>query len=103
MKNLLTREQAKALARDYIRRLNTLPDGDELVICDENTIERPFGWVFFYDSRRALETGDFRHAIAGNAPIIVNRHDGSITVTGTALPVEYYISEYEERLAKHAT
>lgn len=79
-----------------------LPDGDVLVICDEATIERPFGWVFFYDSKRHLETGDFRHALAGNAPLIVNRHTGALVPTGTAREVHEYIAEYESQL-RHAT
>ena len=74
-------------------------EGDEPVILDQDTIERPFGWVFFYDSRRHQETDEFEYTLAGNAPLIVNRHDGSLYSTGTALPVEHYIRAYEERLA----
>ena len=69
------------------------------VILDEHTIEKRWGWVFFYDSRKHQETGDFKYAIAGNAPIIVNRFDGSLHVTGKASPTEDYIVEYEAQLA----
>jgi hypothetical protein len=30
----------------------------------------------------------------GNAPIIIDKNDGSIHITGTALPVEKYIRDY---------
>lgn len=64
------------------------------VIVDSATLEREFGWVFFYDSEEHQTTGDFRSALLGNAPIIVDREDGSIHATGTAKPVEFYIEEY---------
>lgn len=61
------------------------------------TREADFGWVFFYQSRLHLETGALRHALAGNAPLIVDRDSGDIVTTGTAHPIEYYIAEYESR------
>jgi hypothetical protein len=68
---------------------------DEWVILDEYTVERPWGWVFFYDSRRYQETRDLRFAVAGNAPYFVRRADGAIFVAGTAFPVEHYIERFE--------
>ena len=104
MKKKLTREQARALVEAKLKTLSpSLPDGDAFVICDEATIERTFGWVFFYDSRRHRETGDFRFEIAGNAPYIVNRSDGSVVATGTAHSPEHYIAQYEQQLQDHAT
>ena len=63
-----------------------------LVIIDVRSEE--FGWVFFYDSKKHQETGDFRFSLAGNAPIIFDRHDGKLYSTGTAHPVEYYLEQY---------
>jgi len=69
--------------------------GCELVLLDSETLERQFGWVFFYDSRLHAETGDFKHALAGNAPIVITRRDGKIHETGTALPLEAYLRRFE--------
>lgn len=69
------------------------PDKPEMVIIDEATIHRAWGWVFFYDS--CDDT-----LIAGNAPIIVNRHTGELVVTGTACPVEDYVRDYEAGLSE---
>src|SRR4051812_3066736 len=71
-----------------------LPD-DEIVILDEATIERNWGWVFFYTSKRWQETKDIRYALLGNAPIIVDKSTGKVFDTGTAYPVEHYIQAYE--------
>jgi hypothetical protein len=59
--------------------------------------EYDVGWVFFYDSRRHQQTRAFEDALAGNAPILVDRSDGSVHVTGTALPVDQYIERYRHR------
>ena len=54
----------------------------------------PFGWVFFYQSKACLQ-GDDSAALAGNAPIIVARDTGQVTVTGTALPIEAYLAAHQ--------
>jgi hypothetical protein len=67
----------------------------ELSIVDDATFEFGSGWVFFYDSRRHLESGSISDALAGNAPLIVSKRDGSVHVAGTAHPIEYYINKFE--------
>lgn len=73
--------------------------GDEPIILDEHTIEKEYGWVFFYSSQKYEETNNFSDALAGNAPIIVNKFDHSIHITGTAFETEHYIAEYEANLS----
>ena len=53
-----------------------------------------FGWVFFYQSKAYL-AGDDSAALAGNAPIIVARDNGQVSLTGTALPIEAYLAAYQ--------
>jgi hypothetical protein len=90
----MTKTEATQIALDYVKRMEA-GVGCELVLLDSKTLERQFGWVFFYDSRRHAETGDFRHALAGNAPIVVTRRDGKIHETGTALPLEEYLGQFD--------
>lgn len=47
--------------------------GENLSLLKDQTIEEPFGWVFFYNSTTFAETGDALHALAGNSPFIVDR------------------------------
>ena len=54
----------------------------------------PYGWVFFYQSKACLQ-GDDSAALAGNAPIIVARDNGQVSLTGTALPIEAYLAAYQ--------
>jgi hypothetical protein len=94
---MLTRTQALALVEARLSALAGEAEVD-LVVIDSATIERAFGWAFFYESRLYLETGEFMHRLAGNAPLIVNRLTGEVVPTGTARPIEYYLAEYEASL-----
>ena len=70
---------------------------DEKVILAELTLEKAYGWVFFYNSRRYVETQDVRYTLYGNAPIIVEKENGSLHFTGTAEEIDYYINKYERQ------
>lgn len=94
---MLNFEDAIAAVEKQLAKIDDLPEGDSLVLVPEHTIERPFGWVFFYTSRLYRDTGDIKYALAGNAPLIVNRSSGEVVATGTSRPVEHYIAEYEAR------
>jgi len=77
-----------------------LPDYEnpniELVILENQTQEYDFGWVFFYNSKKYVESGDFRDALVGNAPLIVDRKSGQIHITGTAHDIDFYINNYQK-------
>ena len=98
---MLTRDQAKQLVQSQLDSQVTEMDCGAAVI-DSATLERPFGWVFFYQSKEYLLTGNYSAQLAGNAPLIVNRHTGQVIATGTAKPVEEYIARYEASLASGA-
>ncbi|MGS1077700.1 YrhB domain-containing protein [Pseudoxanthomonas beigongshangi] len=93
---MLTKEQARRRVEARMRAFDhELPEGDAWVLIDASTIERPWGWVFFHTSRRWRETGDVGYAIAGNAPLLVERDTGRVLTTGTARPIEKCIEAYE--------
>jgi hypothetical protein len=92
----MNKEKARAIAAEHLSEGRQTPEGVTPVIIDAETQEREFGWVFFYDSKEYVETGDFIHAIPGNAPVVVLR-DGAIRTTGTARPLSEYLNEIETR------
>lgn len=94
---MIDKDTARRLAAENLQEGRQTADGITPVILDDKTIERDFGWVFFYESREYLDTGQFGFRMLGNAPIIIDRRDGSLHVTGTAQPVEHYIAAYERR------
>ena len=96
---MLTKEGARGMVVAELARPPEVHvprrSGFDLVIVDESTIEKKWRWIFFYNSERYLTTGEISHALAGNAPYIVNRHTGEMRSTGTAYPIEHYIAEYQ--------
>ena len=94
---MITKEEARNLVDAEILK-DWRVENDVPIIIDEITIERDFGWVFFYDSRRYLETKEFGYMLVGNAPIIVNKFDATLHYTGTAYNIDYYIAEYERKM-----
>ncbi|TAN66342.1 MAG: hypothetical protein EPN17_14100 [Methylobacter sp.] len=94
---MLSLQDAIAIVQRELENLQA-PEGDAFVLDLEHTIERPFGWVFFWGSALYARTGEIRHALAGNSPLIVNRETGEVVSTGTAFPVEYYLAQYEASL-----
>src|SRR5262245_31317707 len=90
---------ARIVAAKYIESLDArLTEGDLLVLLHAHTIEKPYGWIFFYNSKGWLETGDTKYAIAGNAPFLVRRDTGEVRVFGTARPTEWYVEQFEREL-----
>jgi hypothetical protein len=68
-----------------------------LVLLDERTQEKPYGWVFFFNTRRFVESRDLVFALGGNGPVVVERETGRITLLGSARPPEKEIAELERQ------
>jgi hypothetical protein len=68
------------------------------VLLEDETRDKPYGWVFFYQSKAYSETGDTTEMLVGSAPVIFNRISGEYRITGTAHPVEHYRREFEATL-----
>ena len=84
---MLSERDARQIANEYL-------DSDVYVITSVEEVDP--GWIVYYDSRQHQQTGEFRHSVAGNAPLIVDRDDGSVHITGTAHPVAEYVRQYAE-------
>lgn len=66
----------------------------DLVILHEKTEVHDFGWVFVSASKKNLQSNNIRDAVAGNAPVIVDKFSKKLIVTGTALPISQYVHQY---------
>ncbi|MBK5188865.1 MAG: hypothetical protein JJD97_11525 [Gemmatimonadaceae bacterium] len=98
---MIDRDAAHAIARTYLGRTK-LQDGTDLVVREDRTLEKPFGWVVFWDSRTFVETGDPRLAAIGNGPLIIDRVDGSVHPTGSTRPIERFFDRYDRERATRA-
>ena len=84
--------QAKVIAQEHLSRMNPRAP-DSYCLIDRHTQEHDVGWVFFYSTRRYVETGDFRDGLAGNGPLLVTR-DGAVHPFGTAKSPEVYLAAF---------
>lgn len=93
---MINKEQAEKIVYKHLALLEK-ESGVQLKLINTETIEKEFGWIFFYNSKKYIETGEFRYMLAGNAPIIVNKKDGSLYETGTSQPIDCYVTEYVKK------
>lgn len=85
--------EAKRLVSKHLEGIR-LQD-DSAVIIDSAIMAKSYGWVFFYDSRKHVETGNISYALAGNGPIIVLKSSGELVALTTAVPVLEAIEMFE--------
>lgn len=88
---MITIRTAKTIANRHIAELHKTT-GISLQITKIQ--EELFGWVFFYESKEYMNTGNLSSMLAGNAPFIIDNQAGEIYTLGTAHPAEFYIQEY---------
>jgi len=93
---MMTFDQAKKIVNDRLTKIVPSTSNDSLIIVDELTIEKPYAWIFTYTSQLWLETKDDKYAIAGNAPIIIDKQTGKQTSYSTAYDMTSLIDKYEE-------
>lgn len=93
---MITINEAREKVQALLVRKGKFVDGG-FAILDGLTTEKPYGWLFFYDSRRHVETGDIADAIAGNGPIVVLA-SGEIHELGSRLAPDLEVRALEERL-----
>lgn len=90
---MITIKEAEATARQYLTDLQGII-GNPIQITKIQ--KESFGWVFFYQSKDHLKTGNISSMLAGNAPFIVCRETGAVEVLGTAYPADVYRKEYAQ-------
>lgn len=93
IKDMIDLNHAKSIAKSYVVEMCKSTSLD-LELIEFPTHLGDYGWVFTYHCNEYLRTGLDKYQIGGNAPIIISKKDGSIHVTGTAHPVEYYVENY---------
>jgi len=99
----MTETDAQVIAERYLDELQLEMSHGTLALMNDRTREEEFGWVFFYQTREYLENRNPLAMLAGNAPIIVDRRDGSVHETGTALPVDEYVNAFRREWRARAT
>ena len=94
---MLSEADARSRAEAELSRRQSKYDDFEVVITDSEEFD--VGWVYFYNTLAFVESGNVRDGLIENAPILIDRRDGTIVETGTGEPIETYVRRYEQRRA----
>lgn len=70
-------------------------DDDTIVIVSDQTVEKEYGWVFFYNTASFVNGGDVMKALLGNGPILVTRQ-GEVIPIPSALGVEEALDKFKK-------
>ena len=89
---MLTKDQCRELALKHLGIQNERESKTRIL--DKETLEFAFGWVFYWQSKKFLETGDIMFMYVGNAPVLVDKLKGTAQYTGTFAPTEHFIDMY---------
>lgn len=64
-------------------------------ILEGETREYPGCFVFFYQSKKFLETGDSADILVGHGPVLIGRDNGRVFETGSAFSTAHYVATFE--------
>lgn len=93
---MLTQEKAQAIALTFITDL-AQKAGRQYIILEDKIIEKPYAWVFPFNTREYAETGNIRAMVLGTGPIVVNRQTGA-ALMAPPMPIQQYLAQYEASL-----
>jgi hypothetical protein len=84
---------AEAIAENELREIEK---NSRIELGFVNNIEFEFGWMFFFQSKEFIRTGDMGLLLGGNSPIIVDKYNSSVHRTGTRRDSNFYIQKYSQ-------
>ncbi len=90
---MLTENELMTIAENNVKEIEK-ETNITLLIVHHHTINKPYGDIYFYTSRKFFETQDDKYAVAGNAQFLVENKTGNIIEFGTAMGIDYYLEEY---------
>jgi len=96
---MYTLTQAKEKMQKYVDYQNNIflwnhDKVTNIIILDEFTEEKEFGWIFFWQEKDLTE--DMSNFVVGNGPIIIEKETLNMYAMMTALPVEDNVKIYLE-------
>ncbi|MBD2233098.1 YrhB domain-containing protein [Phormidium tenue] len=90
---MITFEEAKQIALNKI--------GSDCALFEDATIEKPYGWYFYYQSKAYFASGDWDDGLIGNNGFFVEREDGRVLEFGSGYGLERDFAAYEAGFKSH--
>ncbi|MDR4891789.1 MULTISPECIES: hypothetical protein [unclassified Chryseobacterium] len=93
-KMMLTDKEIRVIAEHYLEKRRGKSSIEPMIYEDE-IIKKPYGNIYFYDSKEYILTGNLNKSLAGNAPFLVEKKTGRVVQFSTAGILENDIKAYE--------
>ncbi|MGW3242367.1 YrhB domain-containing protein [Streptomyces sp. NPDC001070] len=79
---MITAERAREIIDAYLAQIKSDPPDRNVTAVIIEVREHRFGWEFWYQSSRYVQTKNTRHMWIGTGPIVVDRRDGRLQQLG---------------------
>ena len=97
---MITYDQAWNIAQNYIKpreeALRKVEPDDNFVL--GKSVEFDEGWLFYFTSRKYLETRDLQYRPIGSGPLIVGKERGDVYQGGSGYTEEQWIDQFKGQL-----
>ncbi len=95
----LSRELAEEMILMSLRKTFPKEGDDKIVILSDQTIEKPYGWIFFWSSIRYGRTRKPEDTLIGASPIFVNRRTGQTEyISLPDISIEKFLARLKRRI-----
>lgn len=92
---MISETEAIEIATRFIADMAPAVDGG-VAIVSARTLRKPYGWVFFYNAKRYLDTGDPLEGLGGNGPVVVEGESGRAQALSSSVDPVVAIMEFEK-------
>ncbi|WP_046246005.1 YrhB domain-containing protein [Hymenobacter terrenus] len=92
---MLTKQEARKIALTTLSVIGELPGNDalDLVLIEPLVVESDLAWLFPFNTREYVHTGNVRAMAIGVGPIVVNRETG-IAFVAPPMPTKHLLAQY---------
>lgn len=95
---MLTDQEMLAIAERFMNRI--VDKDTEAVILHEETIKKPYGNIYYFQSKEFLLTRDFNKVLTDNPYFLVEKKTGRVVSLGRPSRLDYEIQAYENGTMK---
>ena len=89
-------QEAQKRVEEFLNNKYKRNDDIVMVVIEDMTIEKEYGWYFFPSNKEYLETGDWKKMLVGEGLVLIKKEDGQIIQFRTRYSHEHYIKEFEK-------
>ena len=97
---MITYDQAWLIAKNHVKpqeeSLRNIEPGDEFIL--GKSVEFDEGWLFYFTSKKSLETRDLQYRPIGSGPVIVGKKQGDVYQGGSGYTEEEWIHQFKDHV-----